>query len=374
MKHKKIFALFLSVAVVVSAVSFYITAYSNDVGYYFDSDTKTLYITGSGDMDNYADESSSPWHSFILSVENVVVEEGVTSVGDYAFSGASALANVSLADTVSSVGSYAFASCPKLNSLYFGSNVTAIADLSFAFNGNVAKSDFALSCDAGSYALYYCCANNVNFDCDSVKCGTHQVNIAVKGMKAYYPYTAKVSGTFKFYSSGNYDTMGALYDSSMKRLSSDDDSGTSTNFSITYELTKGETYYVCAYIFSTVIGGKFDLTIEPVQYSVTGTICAMADRLGNPSDMILTDALIDGNESSGEFDYTITQPTTVTITADDVTAYHTFSPDDGDVIQIPIMMCDRNNDGVVNAKDYAIMKKSNSKYLQFFNDCVTISR
>jgi hypothetical protein len=212
--------------------------------------------------------------------------------------------------------------------------------------------------------------HNINVDCPSVTCGTYGAYIAKGSMMAVYPYTAKVSGTFKFYSVGNYDTKGFLYDSSMTQLKYDDESGASSNFSITYDLTKGETYYFAARLFSNKLVGKFNVVIEPVSYSVSGTICAMQNKNGEPSDMILTNALIDGEQTNGQFECTVNGSKTVTITADNVEKTYTFSPDDGDNVTISLMMCDVNGDGIVNAKDYAIMKKSNSDYIKFFKNFV----
>ena len=44
----------------------------------------------------------------------------------------------------------------------------------------------------------------------------------------------------------------------------------------------------------------------------------------------------------------------------------TVTPDNGDVLEVVISMCDVNNDGIVNGKDFAIMRRSGSKYLDLF--------
>lgn len=370
MKNKKLIALISALAIIISAVSLSFAAYGSDIEWSYDSNSKTLFIKGSGDMDDFADPYSSPWHIYILSVENVVIGEGITSIGNYAFAGAEKLNNADIADTVTKIGSYSFSSCSSLSSLELGNNVVSIADSSFAFDGVNEKENFIMRVYPGSYALYYAVKNSIAFDVGSVVCDTYSVKINPKGMRAYYPYTAKVSGTFKFYSSGKYDTVGYLYNSSMEQIAYDDDSGSSTNFSITAELQKGETYYIRANIWDSSISGSFDLTIEPVSYSVQGTIFAMKDKTGTPSDIVLNDVLIDGEASNGSFSYTITESKTITITAGYATAQYTFSPDNGEDISIPVMMCDVNSDGIVNAKDYAIMKKSSSEYLPLFANFV----
>ncbi|MBR2278275.1 MAG: leucine-rich repeat protein, partial [Eubacterium sp.] len=127
---------------VAFALAFSLIAYAeNNVTWSYDSSTKTLYISGTGAMDNYENSYSAPWNSHILEIENLVVEDGVTSVGNYALSGAEKLDNVSLADSVKTIGEYAFASCPALKVLSLSSNVNSIADYSFAYNG-VNQKDF----------------------------------------------------------------------------------------------------------------------------------------------------------------------------------------------------------------------------------------
>lgn len=372
MKYKKLIAIASAVSVIISIISLSFAAYGSDIDWNYDSKSKTLYITGTGNMDNYTDAFESPWHLNILSVENIVIEQGVTSVGDYAFAGASSLVNVSVADSVTSVGNYAFSSCSSLNSLYFSSSVISIADPSFAYDGDVIKPDFALSCVAGSYPLYYCVNNDIAFNCDSVTCGTYSVKINPKGMRAYYPYTAKVSGTFRFYSEGKDDTLGYLYDSDMTQLKYNDDvSSSNTNFSFTYDLVKGETYYIRTNIFNSSSLADYTLIIEPVSYNVTATVYAMNDPSGGPSSIVLTNAVVDGNATDGTFSRTVTEDNkTATITAENVEIEYTFSPDYSDEISISMMMCDVNSDGIVNAKDYAIMKHTSSEFLPLFKNFV----
>ena len=50
-----------------------------------------LTISGTGAMSNYTSSSPSraPWYSNRSSIKSVVIEEGVTSIGEYAFNGCS---------------------------------------------------------------------------------------------------------------------------------------------------------------------------------------------------------------------------------------------------------------------------------------------
>ena len=59
--------------------------YSSEVFWLYDEDTKTLTIKGSGKMADYASASEAPWSGY--DVGKIVVEDGVTHIGAYAFAG-----------------------------------------------------------------------------------------------------------------------------------------------------------------------------------------------------------------------------------------------------------------------------------------------
>ena len=73
-----------------------------------------LTISGSGDMSNYSydilsgETKKSPWDNDKSKIKEVVVEEGVKSIGDYSFYSCSNLTDVSLPRGVVKIGTYAF--------------------------------------------------------------------------------------------------------------------------------------------------------------------------------------------------------------------------------------------------------------------------
>jgi len=69
----------------------------------------TLMTTGA--MGDYRFVAQRPWNNFIDSITKVVIESGVTSVGNNAFNGCSNLTEVVLPDTVTSIGTRAFYIC-----------------------------------------------------------------------------------------------------------------------------------------------------------------------------------------------------------------------------------------------------------------------
>ena len=77
----------------------------------FNEQTGVLTISGIGAMDD--DESRNPpWNNIKYEIREVIIESGVTTVGDWAFRYCMNLNKVSLPETVTSIGMYAFENCP----------------------------------------------------------------------------------------------------------------------------------------------------------------------------------------------------------------------------------------------------------------------
>ena len=129
---KKIIAVILSAILVLSSLSVSITAFavkttdvektqigSSDTYYEFDAQTKTLRISGSGAIpDMTSNDTSQPWAAWRSdgSIENIVIEEGITRIGNYALYYVCA-ENVQLPSTLSSIGNYALSYNVSIKSL-----------------------------------------------------------------------------------------------------------------------------------------------------------------------------------------------------------------------------------------------------------------
>lgn len=103
--------------------------------------------------------SSNLGKIFGSAVAEYIIDEGVTSIGDYAFYGCSGLTSVTIPNSVASIGNYAFRSCSSLTSIDIPNRVTSIGD--YAFDGCSSLTSLTIGSDVtsiGTYAFYYCSA------------------------------------------------------------------------------------------------------------------------------------------------------------------------------------------------------------------------
>lgn len=91
---------------------------NDNVTWSFDTETGTLTISGTGAMANYAAADARPWHSYAGSINTIIVEEGVTSIGQRAFR-ETAVTNISLPSTLRYIYDYSIVSCTNLTSVRF---------------------------------------------------------------------------------------------------------------------------------------------------------------------------------------------------------------------------------------------------------------
>ena len=106
----------------------------------FDSETGLLTISGTGEIYNY-NSGESPFYtdttSLKLLIKKIIVEDGVTSIGDFTFEYSSQYSNyddyyqLTLPMSVKTVGTGAFINCPAITSVSFGENVNEIKESAF---------------------------------------------------------------------------------------------------------------------------------------------------------------------------------------------------------------------------------------------------
>ena len=92
----------------------------------------TLTISGNGYMENYRYSERAEWYyNYSYKIKTVVIEDGVTSIGSYAFYDCTNIAKVYIPDSVTSIGGYAFRDCSSLTSITIPDGVTNIGSYAF---------------------------------------------------------------------------------------------------------------------------------------------------------------------------------------------------------------------------------------------------
>lgn len=74
----------------------------------------TMTISGTGSMKGYSFLFTPPWSAYKDSIQSLIVDAGVTSVGNYAFAKCKNLSEISLPQSLEKIGSSAFSQCTSL--------------------------------------------------------------------------------------------------------------------------------------------------------------------------------------------------------------------------------------------------------------------
>lgn len=117
----------------------------------------TLTIFGNGAMYDFTSPDDTPWALERRTIRLVVVGEGVTHIGDYAFCNFAALSSVQLPARLESIGVYAFAGCP-FQSLDLSGTIGTISAHAFENCGIISLTLSGNMGNIGSHAFARCVA------------------------------------------------------------------------------------------------------------------------------------------------------------------------------------------------------------------------
>ena len=180
---KKLFSIILSLALFISVLGICNISFAaqttdieptkliNSSAYYsFDASTKTLTISGKGSTPNFTnssgDTTSQPWFYWRSdgSIEHIVVEDGITSLGNYFFYDVSCT-DIKLAESVETIGGYAF-SASQIEYIKLPNKLKYINNDAFYFCNKLKEITFPKSIlSIGTSAFENCTAlSNVNFE------------------------------------------------------------------------------------------------------------------------------------------------------------------------------------------------------------------
>ena len=159
---KRFISLFMTVimifSVVISTDMLSVSATdSSNIKWSFDSKTGTLTISGTGEMDDYNEHDiKAPWKKYNNYMTNIIIENGITSIGNYAFR-CSETFNITIPNSVKNIGKGAFAYCKNLTNVTIPNGVTSINYYTFDFCNsltNITIPNSVTSID--NYAFSYC--------------------------------------------------------------------------------------------------------------------------------------------------------------------------------------------------------------------------
>ena len=266
-------------------------------------------------------------------VTDLVIPDSVTTINNYAFYDCDNLKYVCLPDELLYIRNDAFNYCPNIQTVFYEGSESQwneilfynrnenLTDAKVIYNATKKTYSFETNCDvtlpsltAPAIFTMPVCKNgeknlegwydNASFSGEAVsfpyygsattlyaswtdRTGTsfddafiakenkeYTVNTTQSGQIIYYEFVPKFTGEYRFYSTGNHDTYGYLYDSDQYQISSDDDDGDGNNFYIARELTAGETYYIGAKVYNGK--GSFTLVVETDCIPGTKTVCVTA--------------------------------------------------------------------------------------------------
>lgn len=144
----------------------YATASGDNLTWEYNGLTHTLVISGTGNMKNYTltrivaqdyfddlEEElavsipSVPWDGY--DIQTIEIQNGVTSIGDYAFLNLSGLTSIRIPESVTSIGKIAFYGCTSLKTVYYDGTQEQRSQISMGDNNTyLTNAEWICNCTA----------------------------------------------------------------------------------------------------------------------------------------------------------------------------------------------------------------------------------
>ena len=164
----------------------------------------TLHVSGAGAVPTYSSSANQPWAQYSETIHDIVIDEGVTQIGKYAFSDMPNVTSVSLpdslvsildnvfqndtsleeiiiSDSVTTLGRYCFDGCSSLERVWIGDGATYVAR--YLFNNCSSLTDVHIGSSAASVGNYTFC------NCTSLETIDIPSNVTSIGTYAFYGCT-----------------------------------------------------------------------------------------------------------------------------------------------------------------------------------------
>ena len=181
------------------------TGHESDVTWTLTSDD-VMTISGTGAMANYSSfKPKAPWDGYKASITSVVIESGVTRIGEFAFNQCTSLASVTIPTGVTNIGNSAFSGCTALETIILPAGVMTLGNN--VFQNCIKLSSVTLPdlmTSIGQNAFYGCIAletitlpaglttinNQTFFNCSSLASITLPASLTTIGTSVFSGCTA----------------------------------------------------------------------------------------------------------------------------------------------------------------------------------------
>jgi len=129
-------------------------------------DNKTIIIKGNGVIPDYQsfdnpEENAwfypSPWYYYRDCYNNIIIENGITSIGDYSFDKSKFATSVIIPNSVTNIGNHSFRDCHNLQSIIIGNSVETIESYAFCKCLNLTYIIIPESVKYIEYSAFYLC-------------------------------------------------------------------------------------------------------------------------------------------------------------------------------------------------------------------------
>ena len=99
----------------------------------------TLIIDATGYMNNYRGDNIAWWQIIRAFIKKIIIKNGVTSIGDYAFAYCANLTSVEIPHSVAFIGEWAFYRCHGLYHIVLPYGVKVLCSFSFSDYKNLER-------------------------------------------------------------------------------------------------------------------------------------------------------------------------------------------------------------------------------------------
>ena len=119
---------------------------------YWSFKSNLLTISGTGEMYDFTKRTPQnlptemPWRNYLTGISRIVIEEGCTRIGSYAFYNTSSLCEIVFPkNSLKSIGDYAFADCAALERAYLPDSVETLGTAAFRYCSKLSIISFGSS-------------------------------------------------------------------------------------------------------------------------------------------------------------------------------------------------------------------------------------